>query len=129
MLTITDARKIVGRELGYGSTFSGEIAAYSALAPEQKVRLNHEVNRFIADNPSQFTTDQVLLAERWMANNPTYKPLLDTSFDWSMFGNEMLNNARDINPLDPKNIGKTGFSLLLAAVALGGLYIYLNKKK
>lgn len=124
-LTIPDARQIVGQRLGFGATFGGDIASYSSLSPENQVKLNAGVMRFIRENPSLFSADQVTYANR----KEFPDGLLDTRFDWDMFKEEFVGNAREINPLDPSNIKTVGYNILIGALALGALYIYIKDKK
>lgn len=124
-MTITEARSIVGKQLGFGENFGGTPASYAALTQAQQIQLNAEVSNYIRSHQDEFTSDQVALALRSRADGKVE----DTSFDWGMFVGEVGNNARSINPLDPLNIGKVGTNLLIGAIILGGFYIYLKTRK
>ena len=127
-MTIIEARKYIGqKKLGFGSSFDGSAEDYRELQPQDQVNLAYETALYIVANPSLFTPEQVKVSARFTqsGSNP---PLEDTSFDFSMFGDEILNNAREINPFDPQNIKTVGAYLLVTAFLLGVAYIYINKK-
>lgn len=128
-MNISEARKFVGqKQMGLGSSFDGSAFAYAALEPSEQVSLNKKVADYIVGNPSLFTTEQVNLSSRISSSQSSGLPLANTSFDFSMFGDEVLNNAREINPFDITNIKTVGFYLLGAALVLGVAYVYINKR-
>lgn len=128
MMTITDARRVVGQRM-FGPNFGGTVASYSALKQADQVALNAAVMRYIVDNPVQFRDDEVKQAQQVLSGGRVAKPMDDPSFSFSDFGNEFLNNARKINPLDPDNIKSVGYSLLIAGVIVAVAFVYINKGK
>lgn len=112
-MNITELRKQIGQNLGFGSGFDGTPNAYSKLSASNQIRLTDAMAQYIANHPSGFTPDQVAMSERRVESSLFGSGLNDTSFDWGMFGNEMLNEANTI----VGNVGKTlSLVLLVAAV-------------
>lgn len=128
MYSINDARRIVGQKL-FGPTFGGTVASYAGLTQANQVKLNAEVMQFIVDNPTQFRDDEVKQARQVLSGGRIAKPMDDPSFSFSDFGDEMMNNVRKINPLDPDNIKQVGYTLLFAGVVVAIAFIYINKGK
>lgn len=62
-MTITDARRDVGAQLGL-TGFDGSREAYSELSPADQERVSIATVRYVAENPSQFGSDQVEAARK-----------------------------------------------------------------
>lgn len=91
MMTIAQARAIVGQQLGLPS-FDGSVDAYRALTPGQQIDLTKALFSYIQKNPENFTTGQL---ETVKAESPRLQAaqIEDTSFSVSEFMNELETNA------------------------------------
>lgn len=95
---------------------------------EQRVAYNKEFAKRIIDlgTSAGFTGTEIAVAER--VKSQPFAPLEDTSFDWGMFGNEILNQAEDINPFSERNRSQTGLMIFAGIVIIGLAYVYVNRK-
>lgn len=92
---------------------------------EQRIAYNKALAAYIQANPAQFETVDLNTAQ--IVTGKSYSGLEDASFDWEMFGGEVVNQANDLNPLSEKNRSQTkwfGFALL--AVLGLGLIAYIT---
>lgn len=98
----------------------------SSWTYEQRVAYNKALAQYITSNPDQFDATDLKTAQTVSTAN-TPPTLLDTSFDWGAFGDEVINQASSINdsvnPFSEANRGK----ILWIAVAIGALYLLLPR--
>lgn len=115
-MSITQARAIVGQNLGFGSDFDGSIGAYQNLSQADQIRLTDALGAYIKANPASFTDQQQSVATD-IVNAPLYnQPLADTS----LLGNASAGAADFMNRLE-------GFGNKVTAIVLLGvaLFVYL----
>lgn len=91
-MTISEARNAVGKSLGLTS-FDGSTAAYQSLSAADQVRVNDALSAYIVANAGAFTPAQFDIAKANTTSPGFNSPLADESFNYGMFGNELLNNA------------------------------------
>jgi hypothetical protein len=82
---------------------------------DQRTQYNKALAAYILKNETVSGTDRLRLAHV-AASEPG--PLVDDSFDWSMFGAEIVKNAEELNPV-PSWVSSTKWLLpVLAVLAL-----------
>ena len=92
---------------------------------DQRVAYNKALADYIQANPAQFSPVDLNTAQ--IVNGKTYSGLDDASFDWGMFGGEIVNQSNELNPFSQQNRSKTKwFSFALLAVAALALVAWLT---
>jgi len=94
---LATAGRLVARELSVDP---------ANLTFDQRVRYNSALAAKILQFPASFSPEMLEVARRFTEQRPT-DALLDPSLDVGRFVDEALDNARDLNPLDSRNIGQT----------------------
>jgi hypothetical protein len=89
-MTVKDVRILVGQSIGV----SESDAVYPAnLDDAMRIRLFDLTNAWVKDHPENFTSQQVKIATASNATWGTDTPLLDTSFSYTEFADEVGNNV------------------------------------
>jgi hypothetical protein len=92
---------------------------------EQRIAYNKALAAYIQANPARFEAVDLNTAQ--IVSGKTYSGLDDTSFDWGMFGGEVVNQANDLNPFSEQNRTQSKWiSLAVLAVVALGLVAYLT---
>lgn len=92
-MTIQDARAQVAQQFGW-INFDGSASAYSNLSQADQVKLSDALMSYIVTNSGAFSDAQVTEARRVAASKGFNSPLADDSFNYTQFGDEVLNNAK-----------------------------------
>jgi hypothetical protein len=90
MNTITQVRILVGKQLGISEA---DAITPANLSQADSIKLMDYTFKYVADHPTQFTPQQVAIAQNHVAAWGTDVPLNDTSFDWGLLASEMGNNV------------------------------------
>lgn len=97
----------------------------TAWTVEQRFQFNNTFARFVVSHPTSFTAEDVQISNTFLgqraASTGGYDPELDDTF----FGNTDIGLASVADDLR-NAIPKIGGGVLIAAVILGGLFIYFN---
>lgn len=121
-MTLTEARKIIGGQLGLAG-YDGTAAATGSLSDADKLAVYNATAAYVLANQSAFTLAQVSLASSYLARGgnggvETYG-VGDAAGD---FIDEMANQAEEINPLSERNRGSLSWYLMLLGFVAVALY-------
>ena len=89
---------------------------------DQRTQYNIALAQYITQYPNSFAPDTLDIARR-ILQQPAYSALQDTSLDLGQFVDDALQNANDLNPLNPTGlIGQwvVGIGLVVFALWLAG---------
>lgn len=131
MMTIKDARKAAAERLGFGGDGSPEYYRDN-LSVENQQKLTGEIFRFIAENPDQFTPEQVERANKLVG--PDGKTAFDDPLSTYGIGDAITDfGAEAVNRAGKFGSGvKTAIYVgIVGALILGALYVlnqYTPKK-
>lgn len=98
----------------------------TAWTYSQRVEYNKAFAAYVLAHPASFSDADTQTAAAISRQMPTQLDETSIAASLSAFGDEALQNARDINPLDKQNIKQVAMTLLIAAVFLGGVYIVVR---
>lgn len=101
-MDVTQARILVGKQFGFSEEDS---RAPANLSVEDRTKLLDYTFAYVAEHPEQFEPRQVDIAKRHVAAWGTNTPLNDTSFNWTLFKDEVGNNVANAVD-DVASIGK-----------------------
>lgn len=73
-MSIIEARKIVGQQIGLPDSFNGTASAYAELDPALQIQLTNELAKFIVANRDQFSEMQVTNAQRLVGRGGILPP-------------------------------------------------------
>ena len=92
MMTIAQARAIVGQQLGFPPSFDGSVSAYRDLSAANQIRLTQALFAYIRANPDKFTEaqQQTVRVEQSRVDRMTPE---DASFDGGQFMTELEAGA------------------------------------
>lgn len=124
-MTVSDLRTQTIRANAFTTWFGSPKEFIDLNAVEQNT-VNQQMNRYIADNPSQFETAVVEQANRWLrvATNP---PLADTSFGASVseFGAAFADEVKKKTELG----GGILRNVVYIAAGVGAVWFFFFRKK
>lgn len=110
-MNIQQAALLVGRQIGLPSSFDGSVAAINALDDEHRLALTAGLGAYIRANPSDFTSQQVSVAN----GMPVGFQQNDSSFDVSDFLVAVADNADELIVKPLENIGASASAVAKAA--------------
>jgi hypothetical protein len=129
-MTINDARKEAAKRLGYTGIDGTPQSARDNLSIEQRQKLTAELFRYVAENPDEFTPEQVAQA------NKIVRPDGSTSFDDPLstygvgdalgdFSDEVINQAGQFG----SGVKKAIYVGIAGALIIGSIYAIQKLKK
>lgn len=127
-MSIIELRKMIGQEIGLPDSFNGTASAYTEIAPAKQVELTNAMMRYIASNPSEFTTEQVSLARKSVSSGGI--PAIDDYTLGEMFADftsETLVQAKNIANAGGMTIQRSVIAAAVVAVLWFGAPYVLPK--
>ena len=135
MMTIAQARAIVGQQLGFPPSFDGSVAAYRDLSAADQIRLTQALFSYIRANPDKFTQAQQETVRVEQSRVDRMNPQ-ETGFDGTLFMNELENGALRIGGAVAnvgegvvKSVNLVGTLLPIAILFVVFIYAYPLVKK
>lgn len=130
-MSIQDLRKTIGERLLFSpaqGTWTGSADDYGSLPPEKAAQLNAEMKKYIRENPAEFTSTQVQIANRPDPDGPSEYGFLDGV---SSFAGEAGRQAERLNPFSALNWPSVKLALTAGFLIWATVKIlpYLNKPK
>lgn len=124
-MTIPELREQIIRQHGFTSWF-GSPKAWNDLTTEEQLRVNFLMQRYVADNPSQFDEATAAKARNFAATN-TNPPLADTSASAAVseFGSAFADEAVKVTKIG----GSTLQNVLYIAALVGAVWLFFFKLK
>ena len=93
-ISLADARKYVGQQIGLPLSYDGSDAATRALSGDQLVHLTRSLLDFIKNNPSRFTNKQVATANAEAGRFNSFDQAQAKADSVTLFG-ELANQAEE----------------------------------
>lgn len=93
-ISLADARKYVGQQIGLPLSYDGSDAATKALSGDELVHLTRSLLDFIKNNPSRFTNQQVSTANAEAGRFATFDRAQTEMDSVTLFG-ELANQAEE----------------------------------
>lgn len=117
---VRTATIVQARALGYLPEGNAPFL-YNALTAVQQVTLTNALATYISTRPELFDTGETSLVNPYLsARHALNLPPVDSSaYLVGGFVDAVLENAREINPLDPQNIGSNGQRIFWGVVIVG----------
>jgi len=124
LMTIKEARKIAAERLGFTGGDGSPQYYRDNLSVENQQKLTGELFRFVAENPDQFTPEQVAQA------NKIVRPDGSTPFDDPLAAYGITDALKDFGEETLNQAGKFGSGVktavyvgIVGALILGALYV------